>query len=137
MIRAPASGRLVAIEPRGIGAVIAAGEVLGRVAGEGALRVVAVFPVDRALGRVAVGQRARVRFDSFAWTRYGSVAAVVTGVAGEGSGGGLRVELRPEASGHAVPLQHGLTGLVEVEVERVAPVELVLAALGRAIAGAP
>ncbi|MEZ4434946.1 MAG: hypothetical protein R3F65_21280 [bacterium] len=59
------------------------------------------------------------------------------GRGGEGSGGGLRVELRPEASGHAVPLQHGLTGLVEVEVERVAPVELVLAALGRAIAGAP
>ena len=55
-------------------------------------------------------------------------------------GGGLRVELVVDsgvgAAPHEVPLQHGLTGQVEVEVERVAPVELVLAALGRVISGA-
>lgn len=139
VIRASASGRLADVDPRGVGAVLAPGDVLGRITGEGALRVVARLPAARALGRVAVGQRARLRFDGFSWTRYGAPIARVVGVATEPSGGGLRVELAPLLPGeagfepHDVPLQHGLVGQVEVAVEAVAPIELVLAALGRAI----
>lgn len=132
-VRAPVSGRVAELRPRGAGAVLAAGDALGTIIGEGTLRIVARLPVDRALGRVRPGQRAILRVDGFPWTRYGTVPATVTRVAAEGTDGWLRIELAPAEGTHDVPLQHGLTGRVEIEVERVRPIEMLLATLGRAL----
>jgi len=56
----------------------------------------------------------------------------VASVAHETRDGQIRVELSltPDFTS-AIPLQHGLSGTVEVEVERVAPVTLVLRAVGK------
>ncbi|MCI0675546.1 MAG: HlyD family secretion protein [Phycisphaerales bacterium] len=103
------------------------------------LRVVAEFPAASAMGRIAPNQKARVRLQGFPWSQYGSIVAVVDRVAGEmraaddpADGPVLRAELKlqPLLNGTAIPLQHGLLGTVEVEVERLSPAMLVLRAAG-------
>jgi hypothetical protein len=56
----------------------------------------------------------------------------VARVASEARNGRIRVELhtRP-APGSRLPLQHGIPGRVEVEVERVTPAVLVLRTVGK------
>ena len=126
-IRAPASGQLGEVTTSREGAVVSAGDKLGTVVpSAGALKIVAEFPPD-ALGRVRAGQGARMRLTSFPWTQYGSLPAVVTRIAGEVRDGKIRVEL--SVSGDApssIPLQHGLPGTVEIEVEQVSPATLLL-----------
>jgi membrane fusion protein (multidrug efflux system) len=98
----------------------------------GTLQVVAYFPPAVALGRLAPHQPARLRLTGFPWTQYGSLAATVARVAHEARDGQIRVELSllPDPPS-AIPLQHGLPGTVEVAVEQVAPVTLVLRAVGK------
>lgn len=130
-IRAPVSGRLGEAAALRVGAVVREGDKLGTVVPSGNLRVVAEFPPPAALGRLREGQPARLRLSGFPWTQYGSIAATVATVASEIRDGHVRVELaiHPDPSS-AVPFQHGLPGTVEVEVERIAPVALVLRAAG-------
>jgi membrane fusion protein (multidrug efflux system) len=135
-IRAPISGRLGDITPLQPGAVVAQGALLCTIVPPGSLKVVAVFPPASTVGRVRAGQPARVRFDGFPWTQYGSLAVTVSGVASEVREGRVRVELRvPPDQRSAIPLQHGLTGQVEVEVERATPATLFLRAAGRHVRG--
>jgi membrane fusion protein (multidrug efflux system) len=131
-IRAPIAGRLGEAATLQIGAVVREGDVLGVVLPPGALRVVASFPPPVALGRLHPGQPAHLRLMGFPWTQYGSLAATVTNVAHEGRDGKVRVELGL-APGLAfpIPLQHGMPGTVEVEVERVAPATLLLRSIGK------
>ncbi len=131
-IRAPIAGRLGESTPLQPGAVVGQGDPLCTIVPPGSLKVVAEFPPASTVGRVRAGQPARVRFDGFPWTQYGSLPATVSGVASEVREGQVRVELRvaPEHRS-AIPLQHGLTGQVEVEVERASPAELFLRAAGR------
>jgi multidrug resistance efflux pump len=129
-IRAPASGQLGEVTTSKEGAVVREGDKLGTVLpAAGALKIVAEFPPS-ALGRVREGQGARMRLASFPWTQYGTVPAVVTRVAGEVRDGKIRVELavRPDAPA-SIPLQHGLPGAVEIEVEQVSPATLLLRAV--------
>ena len=100
----------------------------------GTATIVADFS-PAALGRIQPGQPARLRLESFPWIKYGAVRATVATVAREPSDGWLEVKLsiQPDPS-TAVPLQHGQTGAVEVEVERVAPAALVLRAAGQLLA---
>jgi membrane fusion protein (multidrug efflux system) len=143
-IRAPVSGRVgeAAAEIR-IGSFVQVGAKLGAVVPAGEARAVALFPVA-AIGRIQAGQPARLRLDGFPWTQYGTVAARVADVGNEASAGLIRVEFSLNREpGVAVPLEHGLPGSVEVEVERVSPAVLVLRAAGqllpakRAVAGPP
>jgi multidrug resistance efflux pump len=131
-IRAPIAGRLGEVADIQPGAVVRQGDTLGVVLPVGALRVVAHFLPAVALGRVQPGQPARLRLEGFPWAQYGSLAATVSSVAHEARDGVIRVELRlvPEAL-TAIPLQHGLPGTVEVEVERVSPATLVLRGVGQ------
>jgi membrane fusion protein (multidrug efflux system) len=131
-IRAPIAGIIGEVAELRAGAFVAEGQKLAAILPEGRLKVVAEFAPSSALGRVRPGQPARVRLLGFPWTEYGSIAATVETVAGEIRAGTVRVELaiQPDPSS-AVPFQHGLPGSVEVEVERVAPVALVLRAGGR------
>jgi membrane fusion protein (multidrug efflux system) len=134
-IRASISGRLGEAAALRIGAVVREGERIGAIVPDGKLAVVAQFPPQAALGRVRPGQPARLRLEGFPWMQYGAVNATVTRVAGEVRDNSIRVELAVAGNSPAgIPLQHGLPGSVEVEVERVTPAELVLRSAGRMVA---
>ncbi len=134
-LRAPVSGRIGEAAEVHVGTVVLAAEKLGAIVPAGERRAVALFPVA-AVGRLCPDQPARLRLDGFPWTQYGTVAAMVADIATEAVAGRVRVELTLAAAqdGRA-PVEHGLTGSAEVEVERVAPAVLLLRAAGQMMAG--
>jgi membrane fusion protein (multidrug efflux system) len=116
--------------------VVHEGDKLAAVVPAGKLRVVANFDPPAALGRIRPGQHARLRLQGFPWAQYGSVAATITNVASEIRDGSIRVELALDAhSDSRLPLQHGLPGSVEVEIETLSPANLVLRTAGSLLAG--
>jgi membrane fusion protein (multidrug efflux system) len=126
VIRSPATGLLGEVANSKPGAVLREGDKLGTIVPAGEIRVVAEFSPS-ALGRVRPGQSARVRLASFPWTQYGSLTATVKSVASEVRDGKIRVELEVRnAPSSPIPVQHGLPGTVEIEVERVSPATLLL-----------
>jgi len=132
LVRAPITGHLGEVATLHPGAVVRQGDTLGVVLPAGVLQVVAFFLPAIALGRVQPGQPARLRLDGFPWAQYGSLAGTVTSVATEARDGVIRVELRLEpATSTAIPLQHGLPGTLEIEVERISPATLVLREVGK------
>jgi len=131
-IRAPVAGQLGEIVDLQPGAVVSGGQRLAVIIPFPAeLKIVAYFPLT-ALGRLQPGQPARLRVDGFPWTQYGSISARVVNVARESKDGQIRVELTilPDPAS-PIPLQHGLAGTAEVEVERLSPAALVLRAAGQ------
>lgn len=134
VIRAPVAGRLGAVVELRAGSMLTEGQRLATVVPDGALRVVADFAPPAALGRVHRGQPARLRLDGFPWAQWGMVNARVATVATETRDGTVRVELElAPPRNPRIPLEHGLPGSVEVEVERVAPASLVLRAAGQLV----
>ena len=132
IIRAPISGKLAEVAELRPGGVVDETDRICAILPEGRLRAVAEFAPSDALGRIRPGQPARLRLDGFPWTQYGSIATVVSNVAGEIRDGKVRVEL--DLSGTPtlpINLQHGLPGSVEVEVERLTPAKIVLRAAGQ------
>jgi membrane fusion protein (multidrug efflux system) len=131
-VRAPISGRignLLSLQP---GAVVSAGTRLCTVIPSGGVRAVAFFDVATAVGRVKPEQPARIRLFGFPWTKFGVLRASVERVGSEPRDGLIRVELELAPNQQSrIPVEHGLQGSAEVEVERVAPVALVLDAAGR------
>ena len=135
VIRAPVAGRLgeVAATLRP-GAVVNEGDRLCAILPLGRLRAIAEFAPPAAFGRIRPGQPARLRLEGFPWAEYGSIAARVSTVASEIRDGKVRVELSiAHSPAFAVPLQHGLPGSVEIEVERVSPAALTLRTAGQLI----
>ena len=132
VIRAPVSGRIGHMVNLRSGAMVAEGTRLCTIVPTGGLRAVAFFDPATAAGRVHKGQSARLRMFGFPWTKYGILQAEVDRVGNEPRDGLIRVELvlrSPQRTN--IPLQHGLPGSAEVEVERVSPFALVLDAAGR------
>jgi membrane fusion protein (multidrug efflux system) len=134
VLRAPVDGRVGSIAP-GLqpGAVLREGGRVATIVPAGELRVTADFVAQAALGRILPGQRARLRLYGFPWTQFGSVQARVTSVEAEPRDGRVRVELAVVTAPPAIPMQHGLPGMIEVEVERVTPATLLLRAVGRVV----
>lgn len=134
-IRAQLSGRLgecAALHP---GAQIAEGQQLGLILPSGRTQVIAEFEPS-ALGKLGPGQRAIVRLQGFPWAQYGTLSARVSRVAGDMRDGRVRVELAIDSDAHSrIPLQHGLPGSVEVEIERITPAAMLLRSAG-AVVGA-
>ncbi len=132
VVRAPGNGTIGEVGDVVVGAVVEEGEKIGAIVPEGALRVVASFPPPSVFGRISIGQHASMRLAGFPWTEYGGVHAMVKSVGSEVRDGFVRVELEIDRS-HSVniPLQHGLPGSVEIEVDRVTPAMLVLRTIGR------
>jgi membrane fusion protein (multidrug efflux system) len=116
-----------------VGSVVSAGERLGALIPSGKLKVVAQFQPATALGRIRNGQPARVRFEGFPWTQYGTLSATVANVANEVRDKYVRVELSP-SPGCRIPLEHGLPGATEIEVERLSPMTLLLRTAGQTFA---
>ncbi len=131
-LRAPVAGRIGQIAPLRVGSVVAAGEPVALVVPQGEIKALAEFQPAAALGRIAPGQPARVVLQSFPAAQYGELPAIVGGLGSEPRDGRIRVELtlRPRP-GSRLPLQHGLPGTVEVEVEKVSPAVLVLRTVGK------
>ncbi|MCY2978458.1 MAG: HlyD family efflux transporter periplasmic adaptor subunit [Planctomycetota bacterium] len=130
-LRAPVAGRIGEVAELRVGSVVQVAQKLCAVVPDGSPRAIARFqPV--VVGRLKPGQSARLRLDGFPWTQYGTLPATVTGIDTEPHDGLIRVELslspRPTSK---IPLDHGLTGSVEIEVERVSPVSLLLRAAGQ------
>ncbi len=134
-IRAPAAGKLGEVAELRVGQVVHEGDKLGAVIPDGKLKLVAEFAPSDSLGRVKPGQPATLKLNGFPWTEYGKVTGEVISVAGEPRSGHVRVELlvHPE-SAPMIPLQHGLPGSLEVEVERLSPAALVLRSVGKLLA---
>jgi len=134
-ILAPATGRLGEVADLRVGSVVREGDKLGAVVPGGQLRIVAEYPPSAVLGRIRAGQSARLRLEGFPWTEYGKVAATVASVGSEPRSGQVRVELTIDPNPNSrIPLQHGLPGMIEVEVDRVSPAALALRAVGKMLA---
>jgi len=134
-IRAPAAGKLGEVAELRVGQVVREGDKLGAVIPDGKLKLVAEFPPSESLGRIKPGQQASLKLDGFPWTEYGKLSSEVINIASEPRSGHVRVELlvHPE-SAPLIPLQHGLPGKLEVEVERISPAALVLRSVGKLLA---
>jgi membrane fusion protein (multidrug efflux system) len=137
VIHASVDGRLAEVGAFTVGSVVREGDRLAAIVPAGVLRVIAEYPPPRALGRILVGQPARLRLDGFPWAQHGTIPAKVSRVASEVRAGKLRVELEVLPNDFGAPLQHGLPGQLEVEVERTSPLSLVLRAAGKVVEGAP
>lgn len=134
-LRAPVSGRLGECIALHAGSYVAAGQQLGIIIPEGNLQVVAEFAPSAAIGKVRPGQSAVMRLQGFPWAQYGTVRARVARVAEDIRNGQVRVELAlDEAHQHSrIPLQHGLPGSVEVQVEQISPAAMLLRSAGQVL----
>lgn len=132
VIRAPADGKIGDAAVLRVGAVVAEGEKLGSIIPASRLMVVAYFAPQAAFGRLRPGLPATMRMHGFPWTQYGVVKAKVGRVAGEVRDGLVRVELAVNAGENPkIPLEHGLPGSLEIEVEQVSPAALAARLAGR------
>jgi len=127
-IRAPVAGTLGDVAALRPGAVVHEGDVIATVVPAGVLHVVADYGPE-ALGRLRPGQPARVRLEGFPWTHYGTMAATVANVGSELRDNAIRVELDLAPQREFV-ISNGMTGAVDIEVDRVSPFGLFLRMLG-------
>ncbi len=131
---APAAGKLGNIAPLQIGDVLKVGDVIATVIPSDDIHMVAEFAPSDAVGRVLPNQQAWVRLNGFSWTQFGMLEAVVTHVASEPRDGTVRVELLVSAgNARAIPIQHGLPGSVDVEVEQVSPWRMLVRSVGSVV----
>lgn len=130
VIRSPVSGYVAQTRNFPIGASVATGTTLGYVVPPSHPHVIALFPSSDA-GRLRAGQKAQLRLDGFPWLQYGSLKARVQRVASESQDGLLRAELSiSDPPSLQIPVEHGLSGSVHVQVERVSPAVLLLRVAG-------
>lgn len=131
-IRAPVDGQLAERVPLQPERYVHEGESLATILPPGQLRVVAEFSPRAAIARIRPGQHAFVRFDGFPWTQFGKLPVTVSHVANELREGRVRVELSiPPAPPGPLVLQHGMRGIVDVELAQASPALLTLQALGQ------
>jgi multidrug resistance efflux pump len=121
-IRAPIDGLLGQIRAPQVGSVVQLAQTIAVVTPETALELVADLAPAEAIGRVRVGQKARMRVTGFPWTQYGMLEAVVSAVSSEVADGKIRVKLALVPGARSpIPLRHGLIGEVEILLEEVSP----------------
>lgn len=131
-VRAPTGGQIGEVAAIQVGSVVQAGQPIATIVPKGELRAVAYFEPAAAIGRLQSGQAATIRLAGFPWTQYGSLPAMVANVGSEVRDGRIRVEfdLYPNKN-NPIPLQHGLPGQIEVEVEHSSPWALTIGKAGK------
>ncbi|MBI1849400.1 MAG: HlyD family efflux transporter periplasmic adaptor subunit [Planctomycetes bacterium] len=133
LVRAPVDGVVAEVGSATAGAIVREGDVLAAIVPDGLLRIVAEFRPQSALGRIRTGQHARLRLAGFPSLEYGTIDATVASIASEVRDDLVRVELAVDSAPRSrIPLQHGLPGSLEVEIDRVSPAALILRAAGGA-----
>lgn len=130
-IRAAVDGVVADMSPAPAGTMLAIGQKIAVLVPQGSNQVVARFAPAEAIGRVKPGQQAIVRLDAFPWTEYGVLKARVHRVAHEPQDGVVRTELDIASGNDRIPLGHGLTGSVEIELEETSPFRLLLRVAGQ------
>lgn len=137
-VRAPVAGRLAEVSQTHVGDFITEGQRLASIVPDGRPVVVARFLPRAALGRIQPGQRAELRLAGFPWAEYGTLPVTVTRVAGEVRDGSVRVEAELVANtSFRGPVQHGVPGVLEVEIERISPCDLTLRSAGQWLTRGP
>ncbi|MGB6943754.1 MAG: HlyD family efflux transporter periplasmic adaptor subunit [Bryobacteraceae bacterium] len=134
-IIASGDGRLGEVAPLRAGSFVREGDRLAAIVPNGLLRVVAGFPPSEAIGRVRKGQKAWLRLDGFPAAEYGPIIAHVVSVGNEVRDGRVQVDLALQPNPR-IPLQHGLPGELDVEVDRISPASYLLRKAGGYLAGA-
>lgn len=133
VLLAPMSGQVVRLTVHGSGEVVQPGQVVAEVAPAGAALVLQAQVSNADIGRVRVGQRAKVKMDAFPFQEYGAVNGTVTEIApdaelDEHGMATYRVTLAlqpPRATGrHVINLKLGMTGTAEIIVGRRRIIEL-------------
>ena len=131
MVRAPIDGLLGQVRAPQVGSKVTAGQTVAVVTPETALEIAADFAPADVIGRVHLGQRARMRVTGFPWAQYGMLEATVTAVSSEVLDGRIRVELALDGQlDSVIPRRHGLIGDVEIELEQVSPAALIARSVG-------
>lgn len=135
-IVSPVDGEIAEVTGTKVGAVVQTGDKLAVILPPGKLKIVAEFIPEAAVGRLIASQKAQLELDGFPWTEYGRVPATVERVASETRDGFVKVEFSIQQSKDSkIPLQHGMPGKIEVEVDLLTPAELILRSAGQVIAG--
>ncbi len=130
-IRAAADGVIAELPTYRPGAMLRTGDYIASIVQQhNDVMVVADFAPGEALGRVRPGQSARLRLSGFPWTRYDALDARVERVSADTRSGIVRVELALKEDPLSIPVQHGLPGVVEIEVERLSPLQFLLRTAG-------
>lgn len=130
-LRAPADGEIGEWTAPTPGTYVQVGERLGVILSAGNLKVDARFSPSAALGRVQPGARGTLRLDAYPWMQYGAIPISVVRISSEARDGTIEVEFALDDAARArMPLEHGLPGSVQVEVDRVTPIDLLLRAVG-------
>lgn len=94
-------------------------------------RALAQFPLAASLS-LQPNQPAWIYLDGFSQSRKNVIEAQLTNVNSSIHKGYIQVDLLIlQNQENAIPLQSGLTGMVEVEVERISPMVLVLRSVGQ------
>ena len=137
LVRSPVFGRVGEMSNLRLGSVVHEGDRLGAIIPQGGLKAVAYFPPGVALGRIRVDQAAQLRLDGFPWTQYGTISMIVVNISNEARDGQVRIEFKVKSDATTrIPLQHGLTGAVEVEVDQLSPAAILLRIIGKRL-GSP
>jgi multidrug resistance efflux pump len=152
-VRAPIGGRVAGLSILGVGRFVREGDLIGTIVPPEKLEAVADFTPATALGVIRPGQPAWLHLSGFPWMQYGSISATVANVASEptmptvdsvdnvlpAAKAGqidleqklIRVELRVHpGSAPLIPLQYGLPGTAEIEVDKVTPATLIMRTIG-------
>lgn len=127
-ITAPFAGVVTAVEVRGRGAVLQAGQTVAVIAPSDAPLVVEARVSNRDIAFVEPGLPAKLKLDAFPYQEYGAVEAEVSAVApdaqlSEDGGSFYKVLITPRqtsinARGKTVPLRPGLALGAEIVTER-------------------
>jgi multidrug resistance efflux pump len=128
-IVASVRGRLDEVVNIKAGSYVEQGQQIAVIVPDGQFRIVSYFEPSSVIGRVKPGQSAHLRLSGFPWAEYGSVTAFVTSVGTEVRDGRVRVELNPQPNPR-LPLQHGLPGTLEIQIERISPAVFLLRKAG-------
>ncbi|WOB11357.1 HlyD family efflux transporter periplasmic adaptor subunit [Piscinibacter gummiphilus] len=130
-IYASRAGKIIGIGANQVGSAVAEGERLATILPNGTLTIVADYAPQEAVGRVSEGQLGTMRVGGFPWAEFGMLEGRVTRAAAEPHNGLIRVELAlDDQKASRIPLQHGLSGSVEIVVAQMTPISLFRAMLG-------
>lgn len=131
LIRSPITGRVATEISKTTGSFIRQGERLTSIVPTGEIRAIGHFRPGVALGRVRPGQRCRFRLEAFPLVEYGWIRGRVDRIGSEAVNGLVQIAVVLDRDESGVHLEHGLTGSLEIETERVSPLALIFRAAGR------